>query len=547
MSFNTIPEIIEDIRAGRMVVILDDEDRENEGDLVRAAEKVRPEDVNFMVREARGLLCLTLTEQRTRQLGLRPMVSVSDNTSPFRTNFTVSIEAAEGVTTGISAHDRARTLQVAIRKEAKPADISQPGHIFPLTAQPGGVLTRAGHTEAGCDLAALAGLEPAAATIEVLHEDGSMARRPQLEAFAARHGLKIGTIADLIRYRLATEQTVEGLHEEKNATGRRAPRSIACRDQSVTAIQICLLAPSGYPHDDLAITRGIERLQAAGCHIDGREVLACKELRFAGSDVERAKDINHLATLDQLPDIALAIRGGYGATRLLENLHYDALRERLESSPLVICGHSDFTALQLALYARSDLSTFAGPMLGPDFGAENLSDFTWRHFWDTVRVPTAEVTWLCPNGMTLPIEGLLWGGNLAVLCNLIGTPYFPDIDGGILFLEDVGESPFRIERYLYQLHLAGILRRQQALLLGSFSQCVASPYDNGYDLSSACAQIRAVAGIPVLEGFTFGHQPDKFTLPFGVPARLICDSGQARLRFTDYPHLPAGRAPNLVT
>ena len=199
MPFNHIPEIIDDIRAGRMVVMLDDEDRENEGDLVMAAQKVRPMDVNFMVREGRGLLCLALTPQRAQQLQLSPMVR--DNTSPYQTNFTVSIEAASGVTTGISAHDRARTIQVAVRPDATAQDLSRPGHIFPLVMQPGGVLERAGHTEAGCDLAALAGLEPAAALIEILHEDGSMARRPELEVFARRHNLKIGTIAALIRYR----------------------------------------------------------------------------------------------------------------------------------------------------------------------------------------------------------------------------------------------------------------------------------------------------------------------------------------------------------
>ncbi|HUH31753.1 MAG TPA: 3,4-dihydroxy-2-butanone-4-phosphate synthase [Rhodanobacter sp.] len=228
MPFNTIPEILEDIRAGRMVVILDDEGRENEGDLIMAAVKVRAEDVNFMVREARGLLCLTLTEQRTRQLGLRPMVS--ENTSAQHTNFTVSIEAAVGVTTGISAHDRARTVQVAVQPSATPQDLNQPGHVFPLTAQPGGVLTRAGHTEAGCDLAGLAGLEPAAVLIEVMREDGSMARRPDLEVFAARHGLKIGSIADLIRYRLETEKTVQRVHEEDVQTDFGPFRLIAYRD-----------------------------------------------------------------------------------------------------------------------------------------------------------------------------------------------------------------------------------------------------------------------------------------------------------------------------
>lgn len=228
MPFHTIPEIVEDLRNGRMVVILDDEDRENEGDIVMAAEKVRPEDVNFMVREARGLLCLTLTEQRTRQLGLKPMVS--DNNSPYHTNFTVSIEAAEGVTTGISAHDRARTVQVAVAKDAQPADITMPGHVFPLTAQPGGVLTRAGHTEAGCDLAALAGLEPASVLIEILHDDGSMARRPELEVFATKHGLKIGTIADLIRYRLETEKTVTRVFEDHVDTEFGPFRLVAFRD-----------------------------------------------------------------------------------------------------------------------------------------------------------------------------------------------------------------------------------------------------------------------------------------------------------------------------
>jgi 3,4-dihydroxy 2-butanone 4-phosphate synthase/GTP cyclohydrolase II len=228
MAFNSIPEILDELRAGRMVVILDDEDRENEGDIVMAAEKVRPQDVNFMVREARGLLCLTLTEQHTRRLGLKPMVS--DNTSPYHTNFTVSIEAAEGVTTGISAQDRAHTIQVAVAPDAQPQHLSQPGHIFPLTAKPGGVLTRAGHTEAGCDLAALAGLQPASVLIEILHEDGSMARRPELELFAAKHGLKIGSIADLIRYRLETEKTVEPVYEEAVDTEFGPFRLVAYRD-----------------------------------------------------------------------------------------------------------------------------------------------------------------------------------------------------------------------------------------------------------------------------------------------------------------------------
>ena len=204
---NSAAEIIEDIRQGKMVILMDDEDRENEGDLILAAECVTPTAINFMARYGRGLICLTLTEERCKQLRLPLMVD--QNNSPYATNFTVSIEAAEGVTTGISAADRARTVQAAVAKNAQPTDLVMPGHIFPLKAKSGGVLNRAGHTEAGCDLARLAGFEPAAVIVEILNEDGTMARRPDLEKFAAEHDLKIGTIADLIEYRSLKEKTVE--------------------------------------------------------------------------------------------------------------------------------------------------------------------------------------------------------------------------------------------------------------------------------------------------------------------------------------------------
>ena len=210
--FSDIEGIIADVRDGRMVIIVDDEDRENEGDLIMAAAKVRPEDINYMARYGRGLICLTLTRSRCQQLRLPLMVTGTDESQA--TNFTVSIEAAEGVTTGISAHDRARTIRVAVAPDARPEDLRQPGHVFPLMAQPGGVLTRAGHTEAGCDLARLAGLEPAAGIVEILNEDGTMARRPQLEDFARQHGLKIGSIADLIRFRLQNEVSVERIAEQ---------------------------------------------------------------------------------------------------------------------------------------------------------------------------------------------------------------------------------------------------------------------------------------------------------------------------------------------
>jgi len=211
MKLNSVEETIEDIRQGKMVVLMDDEDRENEGDLIIAADKVRPEDINFMARYARGLICLTLTRERCRQLRLPLMVE--SNSSPFGCNFTVSIEASTGVTTGISAADRARTIQAAVAAEAKPEDIIQPGHIFPVMANEGGVLRRAGHTEAGCDLAKLAGLTPASAICEIMNEDGSMARKDDLEKFAREHGLKIGTIMDLIHYRIANEQTIERIQQ----------------------------------------------------------------------------------------------------------------------------------------------------------------------------------------------------------------------------------------------------------------------------------------------------------------------------------------------
>lgn len=228
MALNSIEEIIDDIRQGKMVILMDDEDRENEGDLIMAASMVRPEDINFMARYGRGLICLTLTRERCQQLNLPLMVR--DTNDKHGTNFTVSIEAAEGVTTGISAYDRAMTVRAAVAPNATPDDIVQPGHIFPLMAQPGGVLTRAGHTEAGCDLARLAGFEPAAVIVEILNEDGTMARRPDLEKFAAEHGLKIGTVAALINYRLQNEPTVERVAECDMPTRFGDFRMVAYRD-----------------------------------------------------------------------------------------------------------------------------------------------------------------------------------------------------------------------------------------------------------------------------------------------------------------------------
>jgi 3,4-dihydroxy 2-butanone 4-phosphate synthase/GTP cyclohydrolase II len=238
-GLDSTEDIVAAIAAGEMVVILDDEDRENEGDLVMAATKVRAEDINFMARYGRGLICLTLTRARCEQLRLPLMVS---NTDIRRTtNFTISIEAAEGVTTGISAHDRARTVQAAVAPSARADDLRQPGHIFPLMAQPGGVLTRAGHTEAGCDLARLAGLEPAAVIVEILNDDGGMARRDDLIKFARRHRLKIGTIADLIEYRLRTEQSVEIISDASVTTRFGEFRLVCLEDHVNQAVHLALV------------------------------------------------------------------------------------------------------------------------------------------------------------------------------------------------------------------------------------------------------------------------------------------------------------------
>ena len=251
MQMNTTQEILDALRAGRMVIIMDDEDRENEGDLLMVAGKVRPEDINFMARYGRGLICLTLTRERCAQLRLPLMVSDTDREQ--RTNFTLSIEAAEGITTGISAYDRAHTVQTAVRDTARPEDLRQPGHVFPVMAQPGGVLTRAGHTEAGCDLAALAGCSPAAVICEILKDDGAMARLPDLVEFARAHGLRIGTIADLIHYRNRTERLVERVAERPVMTPHGAFRLVVYREKLTDATHIALVRGPIGPESEVLV------------------------------------------------------------------------------------------------------------------------------------------------------------------------------------------------------------------------------------------------------------------------------------------------------
>jgi muramoyltetrapeptide carboxypeptidase len=299
-----------------------------------------------------------------------------------------------------------------------------------------------------------------------------------------------------------------------------------------------LIAPSGYPHDSTVVHRALGRLHAEGHRVTGVRATERRYQRFAGTDGERAAELNHLADPSKpLPDIVLAVRGGYGAVRILHGLDYEGLQRRLTDQPVAFVGHSDFTAIQMALLARAGLKTFGGPMLMSDFGADELSDFTMKHFWEALTNPTFTLTSHAPQAQSANVNGVLWGGNLAVMASLVGTPYMPPVENGILFLEDVNEQPFRVERMIYQLHLAGILERQKAIILGDFSGSKVFDYDNGYDLRAALDQVRSVVGIPVITGLAFGHVEDMVTLPVGADAHLEADAHGFRLTVSGHPHL----------
>ncbi len=270
MTFNSTEELIDEFRQGRMVVLVDDEDRENEGDLIMPAALVTPEAINFMSKFGRGLICMPLTRERCEHLGLWLMVS--DNREAHHTKFTVSVDAARGITTGISAADRAHTIRTAVADGARPSDFVQPGHIFPLQSEPGGVLSRAGHTEAGCDLARLAGLEPAAVLVEILNEDGSMARRPELERFAEHHRLKIGTIADLITYRMMNEKTVTRVGECALPTRHGAFRMVAYQETVTRALHFALVR-GAVRSDEPVLIR--VHVQDSLCDLTGSERDGC--------------------------------------------------------------------------------------------------------------------------------------------------------------------------------------------------------------------------------------------------------------------------------
>lgn len=298
------------------------------------------------------------------------------------------------------------------------------------------------------------------------------------------------------------------------------------------------IAPSGYPPDPAAIGRALAWLRGQGHTVLGEAAAYRRHQRFAGTDSERLAELNGFVDrTDALPDVVLAVRGGYGAVRLLEALDYDGLARRFEGRQTAIVGHSDFTAIQLALLARAGLRTFSGPMLAMHFGAETPSQFTMRHFWGVLGAPAYTLQVDAAQSQRVDVSGTLWGGNLATLVSLAGTPYMPRVDGGILFVEDVNEQPFRIERMIYQLHLAGILARQQALVLGHFSGIKGFvDYDNGYDLATMIEHVRERTGIPVVTGLPFGHVDDIATLPVGAHAHLAADEQGFRLTVSGYPY-----------
>ncbi|EBB6670194.1 muramoyltetrapeptide carboxypeptidase [Salmonella enterica] len=297
-----------------------------------------------------------------------------------------------------------------------------------------------------------------------------------------------------------------------------------------------LIAPSGYCINQQAALRGVQRLTDAGHQVENDEVIRRRYQRFAGTDAQRLADVNSLASLTSPDTIVMPVRGGYGASRLLDRIDWQALASRQQRDPLLICGHSDFTAIQAGLLAQANVITFSGPMLAANFGAETLNTFTEQHFWLALRKARFTVEWQ-GDGPQCDAQGTLWGGNLAMLISLIGTPWMPTIDKGILVLEDVNEHPFRVERMLLQLEYAGILNRQSAIILGSFSGAAPNEYDAGYSLESVYAFLRSRLSVPLITGLDFGHEQRTVTLPIGANATLKNTRQGTQLTLSGHPTL----------
>ncbi len=302
--------------------------------------------------------------------------------------------------------------------------------------------------------------------------------------------------------------------------------------------QFHLIAPSGYCINQEAAQRGVARLMEEGHQVQNQTIIPRRQQRFAGTEAARLNDINALARLPGANQIVLAVRGGYGASRLLEQVDWQGLAKRQQQDPLLICGHSDFTVIQLGLLALHNVITFSGPMLAGNFGAPELNAFTVDHFWRALRNSTYSVEWQ-GDGPQCECEGQLWGGNLAMVVSLIGTPWLPAIENGILVLEDINEHPFRVERMLLQLHHAGILDRQRAIVLGSFSGATPNDYDAGYDLATMIDYLRARVSVPIISGLDFGHEQQTVTLPIGAQATLVHTSRGSSLTLSGHPVLKA--------
>lgn len=298
---------------------------------------------------------------------------------------------------------------------------------------------------------------------------------------------------------------------------------------SVTPRTFHLIAPSGYCQNQAAAQLAVRRLQEQGHQVTNLQTIARRSQRFAGSDEQRLQDLD----LRQVEaDIVLTVRGGYGATRLLPGFDAAALAARLRERPLAICGHSDFTVIQMALL-KAGGQTFSGPMLAGNFGAEVVSDFTLDHFWRALTSPEFTLEW--PTApQDVDVSGTVWGGNLAMLTSLIGTPWLPEIDGGILVIEDINEHPFRVERMLLQLAQHGVLARQKAIVTGSFTGVKLSEYDNGYDFDSVWTLIRELTGLPVVTGLEFGHHWNTVTLPLGAHGQLRVAGDVVRLTLSGH-------------
>lgn len=299
-----------------------------------------------------------------------------------------------------------------------------------------------------------------------------------------------------------------------------------------TPPRIAVVAPGGYAADEAACSRGLLALQSMGCDVISFYEPAKKFQRFGGTDAARLAQLD-AALMDPEIDIVLALRGGYGLSRLLASLDFD----RIAASGKLLVGHSDFTCLQMGLLAATGTQSFAGPMLCDDFTAQAPSTFMADSFIRCLAGPTHRVEFACADNPAVDATGMLWGGNLAILTHLAGTPYLPQVDGGILFVEDVNEHPYRIERMLLQLLHAGVLAKQQALLLGDFSKYRLSDYDNGYDFNAMLAFLRETLPLPVITGLPFGHMRDKATLPVGAIATVSSDGESVSMTMRGYPSL----------